>query len=464
MRGRVLSPRTAGRILGRETGAENGTGMAAPIRAAPLSTERRSLWALLILLAALPLFGQFFHYMTDAGPLYFLSKAWPVITLPLAVWGIITLRGPQAGSYLALFSYAVVVTPVLSMLYLGNGLADAAFTTVKIWPVLYFFSVGALLAVLKPESAVLRRLWLLLAGLTLFSLWLLWLTVPLSRYASDPAQSRLFMLEIERGYRIYMPMTFVLGLIFYATRRWLWDGRWLMLLPLVFSFVSMLAIYKQRVTIAAAALLVLLLILRRLPRGPRFFLMAAAGTTGGLGLLIARFDPISYAENFGASLTVRLNTIEKVSSFLFGDPLRWLFGIGSVTRFSEKSLSDILGGRFLYLADIGWLGVVFEYGLTGAILIAVPMIFAVREAIRVRNHADRFIAALGDLILLLALETLIYSPVFTPGIMGMLAAILFYERRRASPADPGTAAMILQKSAGGAAIGAKRPPVMRQKV
>ena len=72
--GRVVLP-PAGRVLLLDGGAGP----------ADRKAEASQTGVFLALLLALPMFGQSFHYMIDLPPLYFLSKGWPLLTVPLAL-------------------------------------------------------------------------------------------------------------------------------------------------------------------------------------------------------------------------------------------------------------------------------------------------------------------------------------------------------------------------------------------
>lgn len=402
---------------------------AAVLRDGPLATA--------VLAALLPLVFQSFHYMIDAGPLYLLSKAWPVVMAPFAVLAVARGVAPLLRLYGVLLFYLTGVTPVLSMLHFGNGFLDAMATTVKVWPFLYLFAVLGILDQLRPSPDALRRAALGLGVATLAVMWLLWMVVPQHVYTSDPMQSKLFMYDIERGPRIYMPMAFALLLTFYAVRRGLSRFSLAPLLPAVMTAASLLLIYKQRTTIAAAAVVVGLIVLARLPSRLRWLAVGAGLFAGAAGIAV-KLGGNGGLEALGASLAVRQATAMKVVEFLATDPLQWFFGVGAITRFSTRSLGDIFGSEMFYLADVGWLGVVFEYGAVGAVLILLAYLAGVRLALRRSTFAagsplSDFRMAVGDLALLSLIETAIYSPVFTPGIVASATALLVYLDRFASP-------------------------------
>ena len=139
-RGRVLMP-ARGVVLGRTAGQDD------------LASAS---WRVLVVLGMLPMFAQCFHYMVDIPPLYLLSKLWPFLMAPAAVWAMASLDIPARLIHLALLVWLLAATPLISIANLGNNFPDAMATTVKVWPFTYVFSLAAILAWARPERATLR--------------------------------------------------------------------------------------------------------------------------------------------------------------------------------------------------------------------------------------------------------------------------------------------------------------------
>ena len=108
---------------------------------------------LTVLLLILPLFCETFQYVIDIAPLYALSKVWPLLTLPLAVIGVGRLDVPAKPLLLAAYAWVFGATPFLSIVVLGNTLAGAVTTTVKVWSLLTVFSLAAALQSLAPTTS-----------------------------------------------------------------------------------------------------------------------------------------------------------------------------------------------------------------------------------------------------------------------------------------------------------------------
>ena len=80
----------------------------------------------------------------------------------------------------------------------------------------------------------------------------LWVTVPESAYGGGDLDTKLFMIDMERGFRIYMPMYFGVMLILYLNRSAWVRFAWWKLIGIVTGLALMLMIYKQRAAIARA--------------------------------------------------------------------------------------------------------------------------------------------------------------------------------------------------------------------
>ena len=386
--------------------------------------------ALLILLAALPMFGQTFYYLVEFPPPYFLSKAWPFLMLPLGIYALLALDLPYKALFGVLLAYVLGLTPLLGMIHFGNGFVDALTTTVKVWPFTYYFALAALLAWLRPAPEMVIRAFLILGALTFLLMWAIWILVPAGWYTSDAVNAKLLPFERERGYRVYMPMFFGMLFVFYLARRFGQGWEWWVGLLLAGTFVTFIVIYKQRTSILAA-LAVVALVLVSSTRGSwrRFsFAMSLAAAAVAVAFLSGAATE-QFADSLGGSLSVRLRSIGHAIDFLGDDPMRWLFGVGATTRFSTVTFADIFGDKQFYLADIGWLGVVFEYGLVGAGLVVgvylAGLVFAWQTGAIDRNPFTR---ALGDYILFLFLTSAVYSFVFTPGELATIVATAAYLR------------------------------------
>jgi hypothetical protein len=72
-----------------------------------------------------------------------------------------------------------------------------------------------------------------------------------------------------------------------------------------------------------------------------------------------------------------------------------------------------------------------EFGMLGAALILTAYALTALETRRLHQaHGDDFTGALADWALVLLLLTVVYPPVYTPGEVAGLAALVWYLRRK----------------------------------
>lgn len=404
--------------------------------------------ALLVLLVLMPIFLQSFSYLVDVRPVWLVAKMTPILLLPLHLVGLLALRLPYVWLYLSILLYTLLVAPVLSMLQLENDFPEAMGATVKAWTFAFYFGAAAALTLLRTTEATLTRAMLLLALVNFGVLWLLWTVLPIEAYKVDGVGTAMLFIDNERGPRIMMPLAFGMIGLFWLARRF--DQRpavWPLLL-IAIGLALMLTIYKQRFAITAVTLLLLLgLTARWRHRAPLVFWALAAGAAGlGAMLLLALAagggteglgSSMSVRDSLGGSLSVRETSARLLIEFLSPEPARWLFGIGGTTEYGEVTLQHIMRYPSFFLSDLGWLGVLGEYGVVGTVLVILAYAVGFRETQRaVRDRPTPFRHALRDFVCYLLLVSPIYSTVYAPGQIATVTAMAVFLRRLGQDAPP----------------------------
>jgi len=405
----------------------------APVRGRVLTPPRaiatggRGAFVLLALVLVLPLFGETFTYVVDLPPAYALAKVWPFLVLPLTVAGAVALKLPGRSLIVATLAWMAAVTPLISMATLGDSLGGALTGSIKIWPLGGALALGTVLAWLKPTPVQVERALHVLGFSTFALMALIWLLAPPEAYNQGIATTKVFLSDPERGFRLNMPMFFGLLWLFLLGRRF-WDQpRILTAVLIAAAFGLMLLIYKQRTQIGgAAAVITLAPLLRAAHRRGAWFGVLAGGALAAAPFLYLLSQSHDAAASLGGSLTARQVELGHALAFLNDHPLRWLVGAGGATRAGDVDLAAIVGTNYFFLSDLGWLGVVFEYGAVGALLMLALQLTALTRGWRAASAGSPLAWGLFDYALFMLLVSPVISVVFAPAELATCLALLGY--------------------------------------
>ncbi|MES3152085.1 hypothetical protein [Sphingomonas faeni] len=384
------------------------------------------------LVAVLPLFGQSFHYVKDLAPLWALSKVFPIVSLPLAFF---LLAGDRPTAARQVLISCVWLTLVPTFVAIGTfqqtffiGLA----AQIKLLPLLYFFSFLGFLRWLRPTMREVAAGFLICAAITALILLLLWAAAPQSWYKSHYVTGESPILSNDnRGNRIRMPMYFGLIGIFYCYRRFFVTRRPIWFVLAGIGFAMAMGIVRTRSTVLGLAAVGAITAFAAASPRVRVALIALIPVALA-ALFSVPYVASVFSTDSSSGFDVRWISTIKAISFLGTDPLRWLFGVGTISPVDPAGLMTYFN-HFFFLADITWVGVVFEYGLFGAALIlAIPVrgLFLVRQARG--GGEDPFLGALQDYLLYAVLISELYPMTLAPGEFTVILAIAVFaiEQRR----------------------------------
>ncbi len=386
----------------------------------PSATARP--WVVGLLILVLPMFAGLFAYVVDVPPLYALTKVWPLLTLPLAFLAAMRLRLAYQPLLLVTCAWLFGATPLIGIVVLGNDAVGALASSVKVWPLTGALGCAAALWLLKPTEADLAKAVLCLAIGTFAFVVGAWFLAPDRLFLQTMEDTKVFLSDPERGRRINAPMMFaILGLLIVNRAFWRRPAVWKAAIVLL-GLAAMIFFYKQRAqivgTVAVLALAGALSLDRW--RGPVLLCGAA--------LLLAAAWPLSWwlggtaAASLGGSLSMRQIEAEAALRFLNDAPWRWITGVGSATRIGGVTLGDIVGVPFFFPSDLGWLGVVFEYGVIGAGLMLMLHVAAIRLAWQTSRTGGDLADAVSDYAVFLLVVSPVVSVVLSPGELATVLA------------------------------------------
>ncbi|WP_322101426.1 hypothetical protein [Paraburkholderia sp. J41] len=385
--------------------------------------RRATLW---LLVALLPLFGQTFHYISDIKPLWALSKAFPLLSLPAAFWLAREERFPMALQVVLGFGWLVLAPSFASVVYFHESFFTSITAQVKLLPMLYFFSFLAVLLAAKPTLAELERGFVILGAAVTVTLIVFWAVVPNSWYQGTYVSGQApFFSADNRGHRIRMSMYFPIIVLFLCYRRAYFERSLRYLLGAAVAFAVTLLIVKTRaMVIGITGVLVLNTLLWSRPLVRLGLLLCAP--FGLAAMFSAGYLATTFSTGADTGFDTRRISIEIATRFLGSDPLRWIFGVGTISPTSHDSLIDYFH-HFFFLADITWLGIVFEYGLIGALIILFFQLRGLHFYRRLRAQVDDdFLGSLFDYLVYILLISVFYPPTLTPGETAVILAIFAY--------------------------------------
>ena len=164
---------------------------------------------------------------------------------------------------------------------------------------------------------------------------------------------------------------------------------------------------------------------------PLIFALLAAAVVASAVPVWSLLHSDALTKSLGGSLSIRQIEFGKAVDFLNAEPWRWLTGVGSATRVGDVTLAEIVGTNFFFPSDLGWLGVVFEYGLIGAGLFLALHVFALRLGWRAAQTGAIAGAVVFDYALFLLIVSPVTSVALAPGEMACCLALGWWISRHA---------------------------------
>lgn len=398
-----------------------------PVADTDRAAVRSSRLRVAALVALLPLFGQTFHYMKDLPPLWALSKVFPIISLPLALPLFARERLPLLSGWLGAFLWLVLVSSFIGIFTFDQDMLRGLTAQVKLLPMLYVFSFLGYLLLLRPTVQEIGAAFLWCAALTFLVLVVLWAFAPQSWYISEYQFGDAPLLSADdRGNRIRMPMYFGMIALFalfrnVSARR---DLRSAILIVIILAII--VGIVRTRALVLATLATLAVIAFQAASPRRRIAVVIAAGL---IGLVLLQIPYVSsvFDTTSASGFDVRWTTIVKAREFLGDSVWRWLFGVGTISSLDPAGLPRFFN-HFFFLADIAWLGIIFEFGLIGAGLILFLLVRTFVFAQGVSRSIDApILFGLRDYVLFTILISSVYSTMtLQPGEIAVIAATMVY--------------------------------------
>jgi hypothetical protein len=125
------------------------------------------------------------------------------------------------------------------------------------------------------------------------------------------------------------------------------------------------------------------------------------------------------------SLDIRGHTIEKIIAQFVENPRMIFTGFGSLYTHGEYSFKVLYGPNF-WIADVGWLGVLYEYGLIGIIITVGIWVYYVKKAYRSLRSNSAILQGFGCFFFFMLFTPLSPYVIYSCGELLVALAFLHY--------------------------------------
>lgn len=159
-------------------------------------------------------------------------------------------------------------------------------------------------------------------------------------------------------------------------------------------------------------------------------LLIIAAAPVGIFLIFSTEMFSSLISGGDASVVSRRITANIIISEFIKSPANVFFGFGNLSTYFNDGFESLYGPHF-WLTDVGWLGLLYEYGLFGVILIVILMFRMVQHAGRLAKLRSPFFNAMRDLVWVILLISII-APwiIYYSGVTATLLAIFSFADHR----------------------------------
>jgi hypothetical protein len=380
-------------------------------------------------------FFQLFFNVKDFNVLYIFSKAvmgafavisFIIYLIKAAVYGI----SIKHSSYLIfLFFVLISISTISSHIVFGQPLLEGIMAQVKLTGIFYYFLAFSLFAFLKPNIKDFEKtfVYLGLGTLIIYTLVNLFIN-PASVWTKE---SDIVIKDSLRGYRFRLKDVFIIIYLFYALGKFLAGRQKMIMATLIILILLYLVVYQEE----RAELLSIVAVL-----GWRFITKSSAVVKSFFVILVSGVFIliVLYPDKFSGllssvdttSLQTRANTFGITYRFISSGFTNFLFGAGNLNSLWKGGFESLYGENF-FLSDIGWGGIVFEFGFLGAILCFIAYLKILKDVENTNKKYNSFLlSAFTDYILARLILSVIspHIPYFI-GIYATLLAISVYLRK-----------------------------------
>lgn len=372
---------------------------------------------------------QYFYYIIDFSLLYLSSKViFPLVSVVIfsVLFGsYLYVKSCFRNSALVLFVfvYLVVQSALASWVFFGQNLLVGLIGQVKLVPFLFYF-LALWIFFRKGYSWDELRLSLVgLAWLSLFSYFFLEFFVDPERW-SGLEDGRFVIYDPIRGHRYNVPIVVLQIVSFLYVRESLLNKKMSSLFFPALVLIYLMFFGQKRLEVAGMMVVFMLIGWSSVSS---FWKIIVALSATGIGVAYVAFSPAMTQLELASAFGLRWSTFSTIVSFLQEHPMAWVTGAGFLNPLGGTTFQDLYGVNF-WPADVGWMGVWFEFGAFGVLLFAAVYVQTLREARSVCTiQKDALVFALRDYVYKILITSVFIPtlPLHTGVVMTLLALLVY---------------------------------------
>lgn len=330
---------------------------------------------ILVILMSLFIFSfQVFYYFTDFFYLYISAKViFPAIAAIISVLFVffyLKRKKIDRNAYIILLIWfaLTIVSAVMSNYYFEQSFLIGFVSQLKLAPFGFYFIIIFVLIKSQPTLKQIENSFIILAILSLVIFYFMNLFINPSTFWSGKFNNIIMPGKYSFDeLRYFFPMVFVHFGAFLYFRKYLIEKKKGYLLYVILAIIYEIFFHQQRMeTIVFLSTLVLVYIWFRFS-SKYALLLTFFGIVIGMELLLFLLGDIKTYFLQDSSFGIRINTFSVVFSAFENDILAWFFGHGFLSPLGLITYQDLYGDNF-WLSDIGWIGVIYEFGIIGMLI------------------------------------------------------------------------------------------------
>jgi len=376
---------------------------------------------------------QIFFNTKDFNLLYILSKAVLGAVAIVFFFGYLIKLSfynkfpPHSGFLVLLFVCLLTLSTVSSNVVFGQPIIYGITSQLKLNAIFYYFIALSFFIFLKPEIKELEKVFIYLGIITLVIYTLVNLFInPASVWTKESD----IVIHDSKGYRFRLKDVFIVIYLFYVFRNFLAGKQRLIMGSLVILILLYLIIYQEQR--AEFLSIVIILTWRLITKTSVVVKVIFIGIVSTILILLALF-PGNFLNMINSvdtsSLETRSTTFGIAYKYISSGFTNALFGAGNLNALWKGGFSSLYGDNF-FLSDIGWAGVIFEFGIIGAVLCFITYIKVLKDVEKTNKiYNSVLLYAFADYILVrLVLSFLAPHIPYFIGVYTSILAISVYLR------------------------------------